>query len=270
MDKVNKTPEITGERIKKYLSEEGLRFDGRKPTEFRDLEIETGISKNAEGSVRVKLGKTEVVVGVKMNVGEPYPDSPEKGNLMVTSELLPLSSPEYEAGPPKFPAIELGRVIDRGIRESKFIDFEKLCIKEGEKSWTVFIDIFSINDDGGIMDAAAIGAIVALKTAKMPKYDEENDKVLFGEFTDKKLPLSDKVPLSKTFYKLGDNFVIDPTKQEEDISDARITIGSSDGVISSIQKGGKQSMTIEEIEKVLDLNEQIEKDITKKIEKYIK
>ena len=168
-----KTSKITENRIKEYLSQ-GKRFDGKRSLEeFREMIIETGVSKNAEGSARIKIGKTEVIVGVKMNVSEPYPDSPDKGNLMVTAELLPLSSSRFELGPPKIEAIELARVIDRAIRESKFIELEKLCIEKGKKVWTVFIDIYSINDDGNLLDAAGIGAIVALKNAKIPKYDEK-------------------------------------------------------------------------------------------------
>ena len=140
---INYTSKITGNRIKEYLKS-GKRFDGRKLDEFRELTIEKNVSKKAEGSVRVKLGKTEVIVGVKLGLAEPYPDSPDKGNLMVTAEILPLSSERVELGPPKFPTIELGRVIDRGIRESGFIDFEGLCIKEGEKVWQVFLDIVAI------------------------------------------------------------------------------------------------------------------------------
>jgi len=263
------TPNITGERIKKYLSE-GKRFDGRTPEQFRDIKIETGVSKNAEGSARVKIGKTEVLVGVKMNVGEPYPDSPNKGNLIVSAELLPLSSPRFESGPPKFPVIEFGRVLDRGIRESKFIDFEKLCIKEGEKVWTVFLDIYTINDDGNLLDAAGIAAIAALKSAKLPKYDEKEGKVLFGEFTKDSVPTSNEVPISITVHKIGDNLIVDPTREEEDISDARVTIGSANGSISSMQKGKESSIKIDDFAKVLDLSEKVERDIFKKIEKFLK
>lgn len=263
-----KTPKLTAERIKRYLSQ-GKRFDGRRLDEFREVIIETGISKNAEGSVRVKFGKTEVLVGIKMNVAEPYPDSPDKGNLMVTAELLPLSSERFESGPPKFPAIELGRIIDRGIRESKFIDMEKLCIKKGEKVWTVFIDIYSINDDGNLLDAAGIGAIVALKNAKIPKYDEKEEKVLYGELSNKNIPLSKDTPLSITIHKIGDNLIIDPTREEEDISETRITIGISNGIISSMQKGNTAPLNIKEMHKILDLNEKVYKDIFKKIEKYL-
>jgi len=263
------TPEITGNRIKKYL-EKGKRFDGRALDEFRNIQIETGVSKNAEGSARVKLGKTEVLVGVKMDVGTPYPDSPNKGNLMVTAELLPLSSPRFENGPPKFPAIELGRVLDRCVRESHFIDIEKLCIKEGEKVWTVFIDVYSLNDDGNLLDAAGIGIIAALKDARIPKYDEETEKVLYGELSDANIPLSKNIPLSLTIHKIGKEFVVDPTREEEDVGETRVTIGSSNGKISSMQKGEEQKLTIEEMGKVLDINDKVWKDVFKKIEGQLK
>ena len=100
------TPKVTGDRIREYLAK-GKRFDGRKPEDFREISIEIGVSKKAEGSARVKIGKTEVLVGVKMDVTEPYADSANKGNLIVSSELLPLSSERFESGPPKFPSIEI-------------------------------------------------------------------------------------------------------------------------------------------------------------------
>ncbi|MBU2562371.1 MAG: exosome complex protein Rrp42 [Nanoarchaeota archaeon] len=269
MDKFYTTPEIIGERIKKYLKQ-GKRFDNRKTEEFREILVETGVSKNAEGSARVKIGNTEVIVGIKMSVGTPYPDSPNKGNLMTTAELLPLSSPRFESGPPKFEAIELGRIIDRGVRESKFIEFEKLCIKEGEKVWTVFIDIYSINDDGNLLDAAGIGAIIALKNAKIPKYDSKKDIVVYGEWTDEKIPLSKNIPLSLTVHKIGESLLVDPTREEEDVSEVRVTIGSSKEFISSIQKGESASLETEEFSKILDLQERVWKDIFKKIEKHLK
>lgn len=264
-----KTSNITGDRIKEFLAK-GKRFDGRKLDEFREIVIETGVSKKAEGSVRVKIGKTEVLVGVKMNVSEPYPDSPDKGNLMTTAELTPLSSDRISLGRPGFESVEIGRIIDRALRESGFIDFKKLVIKEGEKVWTLFVDIYSINNDGNLLDAAGIGAIVALKIAKIPKYDEKEEKVLFGEFTDKGLPLNDNFPLSITVHKLGNNLIIDPTLEEEDISETRVTIGSYEGFISSMQKGASHSIDIEDFHKILDIIEKIQNEVFKKIEKHLK
>src|SRR3989344_1544929 len=213
MKNINTTPDVTIKKISEYLKSD-KRFDGRKTDEFRDLIIEKDVSNKAEGSVRIKLGKTEVIVGIKADVAEPYPDSPDKGNLMVTAELLPLSSSRFELGPPKFDTIELGRIIDRGIRESGIIDVKKLVIKEGEKVWAIFIDIYSINDDGNLLDAAGIGALAALKLAKLPKYN---------------------------------------VKEEEDASETRLTIGISDGIISSMQKGNIFPLKDEEIFEAIDI-----------------
>lgn len=269
MDKVRLTPSTTADRIKQYLKE-GKRFDGRKPEEFRELVLEKEVSCKAEGSVRVKLGKTEVIVGVKMAPSEPYADSPTKGNLMVTAEMLPLSSSRYESGPPKIDAIEWARVTDRGIRESGFVDFDKLCIKEGEKVWTVFVDIYSINDDGNLMDAATIGAIAAMKIARIPKYDLETNTVLYDELTDDKLPLTEHVPVAISVHKIGDSLIVDPTREEEDVSETRVTIGSSNGTISSLQKSNSKHLGIDEIKKVFEIAAETSKEINKKIDKALK
>ncbi|MEM3091384.1 MAG: exosome complex protein Rrp42 [Candidatus Pacearchaeota archaeon] len=263
------TSRLTGNRIIQYLKE-GKRFDGRKPDEFREIKIETNISNKAEGSARIRIGKTEVLVGVKLDVMEPYPDSPDKGNLIVTSELLPLSSVRFEAGPPKFPSIEIGRLVDRAIRESKFIEMEKLCIKSGEKVWGVFIDIYSINDDGNLIDAAGIGTLVALRNARFPEYDEKSGVVIYGKLTNKKIPLSKEIPIITTINKIGDNFVVDPTLEEEDVNETRITIGGSiEGTIFSMQKGNSKEITIDEMYKILELAEKTRMDLYLKIKDYI-
>lgn len=269
MDKARLTRITTAQRIKQYMRKEGKRFDGRVLDEFRDFTIEKDVSCKAEGSVRVKLGKTEVIAGVKMGVSEPYADSPTKGNLMVTAEMRPISSPRFESGPPKFDAIELGRVTDRGLRESGFIDFDKLCIKEGEKVWTVFVDVYSINDDGNLMDAATIAAISALKIAKIPKYDEENDKVIYDEPTDESLPLTDIVPVAVSVHKAGKSLFVDPTREEEDVSEVRVTVGSSKGVISSLQKSNSKELEIDEMKRVFEIATEVSEKILEKIEKSL-
>jgi exosome complex component RRP42 len=262
-------PKINAERVKKYL-DSGKRFDGRDKDEFRDIEIETGVSVKAEGSARARIGKTEVIVGVKMDVGTPYADSQDAGNLSVMAELLPLSSPRFELGPPRFEAVELGRLVDRSIRESKFINLKGLCIKEGEKVWNIFLDVYTINDDGNLLDTAILAAIAALKEAKIPVYNEETEKVQYGEWTNKKLPLSKEIPMPITVHKIGNNFIVDPTREEEDLSEVRVAIAMHDGTIHSMQKGNSDPLTTEQFSEVLDLAEAAEKKILKKVEKYLK
>jgi exosome complex component RRP42 len=262
------TGKLNVDKIKQYLSE-GKRFDGRGLDEFREIKIEVGVSEHAEGSAKVKIGKTEVLVGVKLDVTTPYPDNPNQGNLMTNAELTPLSSSNFESGPPKFPSIELGRVIDRGIRESKYIDLDKLCIKEGEKVWNVFIDIYSINDDGNLLDAAGIGALAALENAMVPKYDEETGKVLKGEH-DRKLPLvKGIIPLSLTVYKIGNSFVMDPTREEEDTADMRLTTSGYKDTIFAMQKGQSGTVSIEEMGELFNMAEKVREKVISKIKEHI-
>jgi len=115
------------------LAKQGKRADGREFDEYRKITIERNIIKKAEGSARVKIGNTMVLAGIKLDIGEPYPDSPEEGAMSTSVELPPLASPDFEPGPPKPDAIEIARVIDRGIRESKYIKLDKLVVEPGKK-----------------------------------------------------------------------------------------------------------------------------------------
>jgi exosome complex component RRP42 len=144
------------------LIETGKRLDGRSLTDYREIKIEQGIIEKAEGSARVFLGKTQVLVGVKVETGEPFPDTPNEGVMTVNAELVPLASPNFEPGPPDETSIELARIVDRGIRESKTVDNEKLCIEPGKKVFVVFVDVWVLNHDGNLIDASALAAVAAL------------------------------------------------------------------------------------------------------------
>lgn len=246
---------ITKKRIIDYLSE-GKRFDKRDLLQYRPISIETGISKNADGSARVRIGSTEVVAGVKMDVTKPYADSEEAGTLMVTTELSPLASDKYELGPPGIESIEIARLVDRGLRESGFIDFEKLCIKNGEKVWSIFLDIYPMNADGNVLDASCIAAISALQDARIPQYDEGKERVKFGEWTDNRLPLTEHMPFTMTFHKIGKSIILDPTNEEEEASEARLTIAISPRdkkqYINAMQKGNEKEFSQEEVFGMLD------------------
>ncbi|PIN86783.1 RNA-binding protein [Candidatus Woesearchaeota archaeon CG10_big_fil_rev_8_21_14_0_10_44_13] len=252
--------------LKKHLNDslmKGVRYDGRKLDEYRKIVVETGISKSAEGSARVLIGETEVLVGIKLSVDKPYPDTPNEGCLMVDAQLLPLSSPEFETGPPDIQAIELARVVDRGVREAKTIDMKKLCIKKGEKVWMVSIDVCTVNDAGNLLDASALGAVAALKDARFPEYDDVS--VDYKKHTDKKLPLT-KIPVAVTIYKIGDMFLVDPLPEEERIFDAKLTVTTTkDGKICAMQKGGDLPLKIEDIKKMVEIGVEKAKELLKSI-----
>lgn len=241
----------------KHMAENGKRIDSREPSDYRPLSIETGVITSAEGSARVRLGDTEVIAGMKMDVGEPFSDTPDEGVLMVSAEFVPLASEEFEPGPPGEDAIELSRVVDRAIRESKCIDFGKLCIRAGEKVWMMYVDIDVLNDGGNLIDACGIAAIAALLDATIPELDSE-EKLIYGKKGTQKIPISG-IPLSTTIAKINGRLFVDPNSAEWRSMDARITIGTADKdgklVLCSMQKGHEGGITLEELEEAAELAE---------------
>ncbi|NOY11428.1 MAG: exosome complex protein Rrp42 [Archaeoglobi archaeon] len=210
---------------------DGERVDGRAFDEYRPIEIEVGLIEKAEGSALVRIGNTQVVVGIKMQPGEPFPDTPDKGIIITNAELVPLASPTFEPGPPDEHSVELARVVDRGIRESEAVDLNKLCIEEGEKVWLVFIDIHALDDDGNLMDASALAAIAALLNTTVPA-----ERYEVGD--DFPLPVRD-LPVAVTSQVIGDYVVVDPSKDEENASKNFITVTTdSEDNIVAMQKSG--------------------------------
>lgn len=248
--------------IIKALSK-NIRYDERKLDEFRKVVVETGITKNAEGSAKVKIGETEVMAGVKLSIDKPFPDVPDEGLLMVNTELLPLSSPEFEAGPPGEKSIEISRVVDRGIRESKMLDLKKLLVEKDEKAWMISIDIVTINHAGNILDAAALATVAALKNTRMPEFD--GTSIDYKKLTNKKLPIS-KTPISVTVIKIGDFFLVDPTEEEQSVLDARLTVAADGDTICAMQKGGNSPISTQDVNNMVGLAMTKSKELLKKIE----
>ncbi|MBX5327288.1 MAG: exosome complex protein Rrp42 [Candidatus Bathyarchaeia archaeon] len=244
----------------------GKRLDGREPNDYRPIKIEVGVIEKAEGSARVKIGNTEVLVGTKVDVGEPFPDTPEEGVLTVNAELVPLASPSFETGPPDENSIELARIVDRGIRESKAIATEELCLEPGKKVIIVFIDVYVLNHDGNLIDASALAALAAIMNTKMPKYEIVN-----GEVKKKPgyipLPIRN-YPVPATFAKINGKMIVDPWLEEEQVMDARLTMTfDKDGNICAIQKGGIGHFTVQQILDAAKIGQQKSADIRKLVVK---
>lgn len=253
------------------LLRKGERLDGRAFNEYREVEIEANVvPAKAEGSALVRLGDTSVVAGVKVLVGEPYADSPDQGVTMVTAEMSPIASPLFELGPPKAAAIELARVVDRGIRESGTLDAKKLCIEEGKKVYMVFADVYPMEYDGNLIDAASIAVNTALLTSKYPEMKWEDGKVVAtGEILS--LPINN-VAIEHTVAKIDDNLIIDTILKEEFVQDCRLTMAvDRDDKFTAMQKGGGSGpMSLELVDEAMKMALEATKDIRKTIEETVK
>ncbi len=238
--------EIKRDYITNLISR-GKRMDGRDVDQIREVSIELNPIGTAEGSARVKLGGTEVICGIKVGLGDPYADSLNKGVMTTTAELVPLASPDFETGPPRPEAIELARVIDRGIRESGTIDLKELKVPNENKVFIVFIDIYPIDMDGNLFDAGTIAALAALlnTTVNAVELTKNLENPMPADF---KLPIN-HYPLTVTGVKIGDTMVLDPSQEEEDIAGARLTVSTDEnGDIRAMQKGNIGKLTVDDID----------------------
>jgi exosome complex component RRP42 len=90
---------LTSEAEQQYISsgiQNNLRNDGRTCYEYRPIEFQLGVIPQASGSARLHIGSTDVVVGVKVEVGSPDPATPDQGHLHVSVECSPCASPTFE------------------------------------------------------------------------------------------------------------------------------------------------------------------------------
>jgi ribonuclease PH len=162
----------------------GNRVDGRAADELRNVTIERGWSKQAEGSALISFGETRVLCTASFTGGVPRWLS-GKGSGWVTSEysMLPRatntrSDRESVKGRIGGRTHEISRLIGRSMRA--IIDLKAL----GEN--TVVLDCDVLQADGGTRTAAITGAYVALADA----VEWARGRKLIGQ---KAVPLIDSV-----------------------------------------------------------------------------
>lgn len=269
-----KLPIIPNVKKRAYLSlyEKGLRADGRGIHEPRRISIKTNVLDKAEGSAHVSLGNTQVLVGVKVDIGQPFKDTPNQGVLVVHAENVPLASPIFEPGPPDENAIELARIVDRSIREVRAVDLESLVIRVGEKAWNLWVDIYVLDYDGNLYDASMLAAMAALAVTKLPDYDESEtgEIILKRESRVKPLKINSKV-VSVTLARIGDYLIVDPTFEEEVIADYKLVLSFDENMrIVGAQKTGSGGMRIGELREALKIGRNVAQVYFKALEEALK
>ena len=140
-----------------------MRPSGRRVDELRQVALEPGVNKHAEGSCLVRFGDTHVLCTASVEERVP-PFLRNKGRGWVTGEygMLPRSTGSRTAreaarGRQGGRTQEIQRLIGRSLRA--VTDLEAL----GERQITLDCDV--IQADGGTRTAAITGAYVALHAA---------------------------------------------------------------------------------------------------------
>jgi ribonuclease PH len=139
-----------------------MRADGRKAHELRPLKFQRHFTRQAAGSVLVRMGRTVVLCTCSVDLAvPPFLVGTGKGWLSAEYSMLPGSTSGRKqrdrAGKIDGRSVEIQRLIGRSLRA--IIDLDKL----GER--TLWLDCDVLDADGGTRTAAINGAFVALVDA---------------------------------------------------------------------------------------------------------
>src|ERR687883_247287 len=145
-----------------------MRADGRQPDELRPLDFQRGFTRQAAGSVLVRMGRTTVLCTCSVEpVVPPFLLGTGKGWLTAEYGMLPGSTPTRKprdrGGKIDGRSVEIQRLIGRSLRA--VADLGKL----GER--TLWLDCDVLEADGGTRTAAITGAFVALVDALNTLHD---------------------------------------------------------------------------------------------------
>jgi len=178
------------------------RSDGRTEDQLREITIERGWSKQAEGSALISFGNTRVLCTASFTNGVPRWLT-GKGKGWVTAEyaMLPRSTNdrmdrESIKGKVGGRTHEISRLIGRSLRA--VIDMKAL----GEN--TLVLDCDVLQADGGTRTAAITGAYIAMvdaiEWAREKKFIGQNAKPLIDSVSAVSVGIIDGVPMLDLAY----------------------------------------------------------------------
>lgn len=250
-------------RIQEAIST-GKRLDGRGLEDYRDIRVRTGVIEKADGSSEVFIGDTRVIAGVEVSYGPPFEDTPGEGILICNAEIVPLASPEIEPGPPDEVSIELARIVDRGLRSAGIVDFSKMEIIPKKTVYVINVDIFVLNYAGNLIDASSLAAVAALRSTIKPVFEAAGGEIVPSG---RREPLEVRsIPISVTLSKVAGALLVDPTSDEEEVMETRLTVTLDErGNICAIQKSGPEALSLEEVRKAINIARSKAPEIRRKI-----
>ncbi|XP_064608448.1 exosome complex component RRP45-like isoform X2 [Liolophura sinensis] len=205
---------------------EKQRLDGRQPYDYRKMKISFGLDR---GCSQVEIGDTRCLAQVSGEITAPKQTRPTDGILFTNVELSPMACPSFEPGRLSDFGVELNRLLERCLKESRCIDTESLCIVAGEKVWTIRVDVHVLNHEGNLLDCVSVAAITALAHFRRPDVTVNGDEVTVHPVEEKNpVPLSVlHMPLTVTFgfFEQGRYLLVDPLRKEELVMDGQMVIG---------------------------------------------
>ena len=222
-----------------------MRPSGRKLDEMRSIQIETNVTKHAEGSCLIKVGDTHVLCTATIEDRVP-PFIKGSGLGWVTAEygMLPRSTHtrtnrEASRGKQGGRTLEIQRLIGRALRS--VTDLEAL----GEHQ--VKLDCDVLQADGGTRTAAITGAWVALRIA--------TEKMLLAGSITRQPVLENVAAISCGIWQGMPVADLDYNEDSNAEIDANFVLSGNGGLVEIQATGEERPFRRDELDQLLDLAE---------------
>eukprot|EP00471_Norrisiella_sphaerica_P010415 CAMPEP_0184493850 /NCGR_PEP_ID=MMETSP0113_2-20130426/27128_1 /TAXON_ID=91329 /ORGANISM="Norrisiella sphaerica, Strain BC52" /LENGTH=256 /DNA_ID=CAMNT_0026879311 /DNA_START=197 /DNA_END=967 /DNA_ORIENTATION=- len=212
--------------------------------DHRFFDIKTNVILSANGSSRLKLDRTDILVAVKVSIEEPDTLAPDIGKACCSVECAPSASQNFEGRGADALNLKLTRALQDILHVA--VDKKALCIVPRKQCWVVHVDAVVLDSSGNLADAISMAAYAALHTTTIPAIQvvtSEESKETVVEVSDDPYETTDlvlhKVPIIVSLTKIGGSFVVDATAEEEACMSAKVTFAvDGDGKICSSSKSG--------------------------------
>ena len=244
------------------------RADNRKFNEGRKVIVSTGTIDTADGSSSVKLGNSSCLTGLKAIAIKPPSDS-TKGEVSIQVRM-PHNWDQIRHNHPYLGDSEtVSSSLANKLTESLLacLDLNSLVIIPGRYVWSLEIELIYLDYDGNYEDLAFVSLLTCLRDTSLPEVtvktssDDQmsnllslQDELVYSKKKFTKLVL-DEVPLNCTFVQLKDNFLLDPTLDEESLASGCLSITATcpSGTITSVVKLGGSPMSEEVLPQLLQV-----------------
>ncbi|XP_051140430.1 uncharacterized protein LOC127257912 [Andrographis paniculata] len=260
----------------RHLSE-SIRPDGRPLGKARDTTIVLGAVASANGSALVKIGCTTMLAAIKMEVMTPTAEAPDEGCVALEFHMPPICSPLVRPGRPADVAPVISKQLSDTISSSGMIDLKELCLVSGKAAWMAYLDIYCLDADGALFDAALLSAAAAFSHLQIPVVSLNDDGRIVLVPEDNAGSMKEKEPVNKEKIKLKmknvpfaltcilhKNYILaDPTSEEESIMETFLTVvlDSSSRLVSLNKPGGPGLAQTSMIQDCIKLTEQRAKEL---------
>ncbi len=146
-------------QTRNLIDEQGIRTDGRRADELREIKITVGIVKNADGSAFIEFGRNKIVTAVygPREVHPKHMALPDRCVLRCRYHMTPFSTDTRKNPAPSRREVEISKVMRESLEPALILeDYPRAAID-------VFVEV--LQADGGSRCAGITAASLALADA---------------------------------------------------------------------------------------------------------